>query len=95
MSANWMEMMSNPKGVVIRNYMLQLLGEQKFVKHKDFIERLSAILPTTTDIKELGEIMVAVYEGAYFKALGDCQEQFVKLGYNVNVVRPGNEVGRH
>ncbi len=90
MAANWMEMLSNPKGIVIRNYMLQLLGDQRFLKHQAFIERLAAILPTTADIKELGEIMLAVYESGYFKALGDYQKEFEKLGYNVNVVRPEN-----
>lgn len=87
MNNNWMDLISNPKGVVIRNYMLQILGQEKFAKHKDFIDRLAAVLPTSTDIQELGTIIVSVYENGYFKALNDYKEQFAKLGYEVNVKR--------
>lgn len=87
MSSNWMDMISNPKGVVIRNYMLQLLGQEKFLKHQALIDRLAAVLPTASDIKELSEMFVAVYEIGYFKALNEYREQFQKLGYEVNVKR--------
>jgi len=87
MSNNWMDMISNPKGMLIRNYMLQILGQEKFLKHQAFIDRLAAVLPTSADIKELGEIVVEVYESGYFKALNDYKDQFQKLGYDVNVKR--------
>jgi len=85
MNNNWMDMISNPKGMVIRNYMLQILGQEKFLKHQAFIERLGAVLPTSADIQELGQIMVGVYESGYYKALNDYREQFAKLGYDVSV----------
>ena len=87
MSNNWMDMISNPKGMLIRNYMLQILGQEKFLKHQAFIDRLAAAVPVSADIKELGEIVVEVYESGYFKALNDYREQFQKLGYDVNVKR--------
>lgn len=82
---NWMDMLANPKGTVIKNYMLQILGQDKFLKHQAFIERMAATIPTTADIQELGAIMVAVYESGYFKALNDQKESLQKLGYEVNV----------
>ena len=87
MNNNWMDLISNPKGVVIRNYMLQILGPEKFAKHKEFIDRLAAVMPTSTDIQELGAIIVTVYENGYFKALNDYREKFAKLGYDVSVKR--------
>ena len=80
-----MDAISNPKGTVIRNYMLQILGQEKFLKHQAFIDRLGAVLPTSADVQELGQIVVAVYEQGYFKALNDYREQFKKLGYDVSV----------
>jgi hypothetical protein len=87
MTPNWMDMISNPKGMLINNYMLQILGQEKFLKHKAFIERLGSSLPTTSDVQELGAIVVAIYENGYYKALNDYREQFQKLGYDVNVKR--------
>lgn len=84
---NWMDAISNPKGMLIRNYMLQVLGQEKFLKHQAFIDRLGAVLPTSADIQELGQIIVGVYEQGYYKALNDYREQFQKLGYDVNVKR--------
>ena len=80
-----MDMISNPKGLLIKNYMLQILGEQKFLQHQAFIERLGASIPTSADIQELGAIMVSVYETGYYKALNDYKEKFQKLGYEINV----------
>ena len=85
MTPNWMDMISNPKGVLINNYMLQILGQEKFLKHKAFIDRLGAALPTTADVGELGAIVVAIYESGYYKALNDYREKFQKLGYDVSV----------
>lgn len=85
MATNWMDMISNPKGVLIRNYMLQLLGDEKFLKHQAFIDRLAGVLPSSADIQELGQILVSVYEIAYYKALNDYREKFTKLGYDVSV----------
>lgn len=82
-----MDAISNPKGMLIRNYMLQVLGQEKFLKHQAFIDRLGAVLPTSADIQELGQIIVGVYEQGYYKALNDYREQFQKLGYDVNVKR--------
>jgi hypothetical protein len=85
MSSNWMDMISNPKGLLIRNYMLQILGQEKFLKHQAFIERLAAALPTSADVQEFGQIAVALYENGYYKALNDYREKFQKLGYDVSV----------
>jgi hypothetical protein len=85
MTPNWMDMISNPKGMLIRNYMLQILGQEKFLKHQAFVDRLAAALPTSADVQELGQIVVAIYESGYYKALNDYREQFQKLGYDVNV----------
>jgi len=85
MTSSWIDMISNPKGMVIKNYMLQILGEEKFLKHQAFIERLAAVIPTSADIQELGTIMVGVYETGYYKALNDYRDQFSKLGYDINV----------
>lgn len=90
---NWLEAMTNPKGAMIRNYMLQILGQERFLKHQAFIDRLSATLPTTSDIKELGEICVSLYESGYQTAINDCKEKFEKLGYNVSINRKQIEAG--
>ncbi len=82
---NWMELISNPKGMIIKNHILQILGQNRFTKHQNFIERLATVLQTTSDIQDLGALMTSVYEVGYLKALDECREKLSKLGYNVTV----------
>jgi hypothetical protein len=84
---NWMDLLSNPRGAAVKNYMLQLLGAEKYQKHQSFIERLAVNLQTQSDLEDFANIMVSIFESGYFKALNDYKDKFEKLGYNITVSR--------
>lgn len=67
--------------------MLQLLGSEKYEKHRSFIERLSLTLQTQSDLEDFANIMIGLFEGGYFKALNDYKDQLQKLGYQITVSR--------
>lgn len=86
-NSNWVEMMANPKAAVVKNYLLQLLGAEKYQKHQSFIERLAMTLQTQSDLEDFSNIMMGLFEGGYYKALNDYKDKFAKLGYQITVSR--------
>ena len=84
-NGNWMELLANPRSAVLKSYMLQLLGQEKYKKYQSFIERLGTHLQTQGDLEDFSNIMVAIFESGYMKSLNDYKEKFEKLGYQITV----------
>ena len=85
MSNNWSQFMQNPKGVVLKKFMSQVLGN-KVNPYDEVITRLSTVLITDNDIKVFGEMINDVMVLGYRKAVEDYQTQLNKMGIEVSLI---------
>ena len=84
---NWVQMMSNPQGHIIKQYMAQILKE-KFPPHQEILERLSKNLITDGDLQAFGRLVSEIYQVGYFKAIQEHEVLLTKLGYKINFIKP-------
>ena len=81
-NANWVSIMSNPQGHVIKQYMSEILKE-KFGAHIEILERLSRTLITQGDMQAFGQLVSEIYQTGYFKAIKEHEDLLTKLGYKI------------
>ena len=79
--------MTNPTLFTLRKWLSELIKE-KYQKHDNIVERISASLVTNSDVSEFGLLITDIYETAYRKAVTDYKDQFEKMGVKINVVMP-------
>lgn len=77
--------MSNPKSFTLKKWFIELL-DKDYVPHDDVIERIASSLATEQDMKEFGNLITAVFEKGYRKAIEDYRGQIEKLGIKIHVV---------
>lgn len=85
--ANWLEYLQNPKGLILKKFMAQILL-QKYPPYDDLLSRLATSLITEKDLNLFAKLVNDLYELGYTKAVGDYKEQLTKLGITVNVKTP-------
>lgn len=79
--------MTNPTLFTLRKWLSDLIKE-KYQKHDNIVERISASLITNSDVSDFGLLITDIYETAYRKAVSDYKDQFEKMGVKINVVMP-------
>lgn len=77
--------MLNQSRVVIHRHLHQILQE-RYSKHTNIADRISAYLVTEGDMQEFANLLTDVMDISYSRAVNDCKKQFEKLGYAVNIV---------
>jgi hypothetical protein len=80
------EMLQNPKGMALRNFMAQILG-QKYLEYEELLHRATFFLITDKDAASFSKMINDVYELGYIKAVSDYKEQLNNLGIKVNVTQ--------
>ena len=93
MNSSWVQIMSNPQGHMMKQYMEQLLKE-KYFPHQEIIERMSKNLTTMGDIDAFAKFISEIYQTGYLKAVKDYEESLNKLGYKVKLTpaTPENKI---
>ena len=84
---SWVQMMSNPQGHVIKQYMVEILKE-KFPPHQELLERIGSTLITQGDLEAFGKLVSDVYQTGYLKAIKEHEALLTKLGYKIKFVTP-------
>lgn len=79
--------MSNPTLFMLRKWLSDILKE-KYQKHDNIVERISASLVTASDVSEFSSLVTEIYETALRKSVADYKEQFEKMGVKINVIMP-------
>jgi dsRNA-specific ribonuclease len=82
--ANWLEYLQNPKGLILKKFMAQILI-QKYPPYDDLLSRVAASLVTEKDLTSFANLVNDLYELGYTKAVEDYKEQLTKLGITVKV----------
>lgn len=85
MSNNWAQFMQNPKGVVLKKFMVQVM-EEKARPYDELLTRLSTVLITDNDIKIFGELVNDMLGIGYRKAVEDYRLQLKKMGIEVSLI---------
>jgi hypothetical protein len=76
----------NPYGPAFKKVLLQLLGEQKYVKHIDIIEKISENLVNANNYEKMAQFFVDLWEEGFLTCVDQNQENYKKLGIKVKVV---------
>jgi dsRNA-specific ribonuclease len=84
--ANWLEYLQNPKGLILKKFMAQVLI-QKYSSYDDLLTRVGVSLITEKDLNLFAKMVNDIYELGYIKAVGDYKEQLTKLGVQVNITK--------
>jgi len=83
---NWSQFMQNPKGIVLKKFMLQVMGD-KVNPYDDILTRLGSVLITDNDIKVFGEMINEVMTIGYRRAVDDYRSQLSKMGIEVSLIQ--------
>ena len=78
--------MLNPRKFALRKWLVDLIGENRFSKHDQIVERLGTALSTAKDTEDFGKFAVDVYEAGYMKCLVDCQKKLEGLNIKINLI---------
>jgi hypothetical protein len=94
MSGNWNQMMQNPRVMMLKKYMAQVLPE-KLALYDDILTRVASSLITDNDFKVFAEMINEVLQLGYIKAIEDYRGELQKLDININLLMPHqkNSVG--
>lgn len=87
MNPSWVQMMSNPQGYVIKQYMAGILKD-KMSNNLEILERLGSTLITHNDMQAFGKLVSDVYQAGYMKAIKDHEAALAKLNVKVTLVQP-------
>lgn len=85
MNSSFAKYASNPRAYTIRKWLLELM-ESRYTPFDNLVERVGASLVTDLDLKEFGQLVSAVYECGYLRAMNQCKAQLDELGIKVRVV---------
>lgn len=85
MNNQWAQMMQNPKGIALKKFMVQVMGDRAGL-YEDLFTRLSIALVTDNDFKAFGEMINDIMSTGYKKAVEDYRAQINKLGYEVSLI---------
>lgn len=88
--SNWAQFMQNPKGIVLKKFMLQVMGD-KINPYDELLTRIGTVLITDNDIKAFGDMINDVLGTGYRKAVDDYRTQLNKLGIEVNLISKIND----
>jgi hypothetical protein len=91
---NWSQLMQNPRGMVLKRFMLQILGN-KVGEYDELLTRISTTVITDGDLKSFGDMINAVLAVGYRKAVDDYKDQLSKLGIGVNLISQQNSADNH
>lgn len=81
---SFMKYVSNPRAFTLKKWLIEMLKED-YVSHDDIVDRVSTVLVTDTDLKELGALLSQIYDKAYRNAINDYKAEAEKLGIKVNI----------
>ena len=83
--SNFINYMSNPRSFTLKKWFAELLKED-YSPHDQIIERMSTSITTEKDLKDLGKLIMKLYEKAYLKAVDDYKEQAENMGIKISVI---------
>lgn len=78
-------MMQNPKGIALKKFMSQVMGN-KVGGYDELFTRLGTSLVTDNDLKIFGEMINDILGIGYRKAVEDYRGQLNKLGIEVSLI---------
>lgn len=82
--SGWMQYLSNPHGLVLKQYVANLLPI-KYKENEPIIERISAALQTKEDMERFGRLVADLYEAGFFRAVANYQKELSKLGIKAEI----------
>lgn len=87
MSGNWSQFMQNPKALMIKKFMVQILNN-KVEAYDDLFTRLAPSLVTDGDFRVFAEMINEVLHAGYLRAVDDYRGELNKLGIDVSLTMP-------
>ncbi len=75
----------NPYGPAFKKILLQLLGDQKYLKHTDSIERISENFINANNYEKISQLFVDLWEEGFLTCVDQNKENYKKLGIKVRV----------
>lgn len=84
MNSLYQQMALNPRLFQLKKWITQVLHDDN-PPHLSAVERMSSAIHTEGDLKELGMLILAIYQSGYQKALQECQEQLNASGSNIRI----------
>ena len=96
MSGNWNQMMQNPRVMMLKKFMTQVLPG-KLTVYDDILTRVASSLITDNDFRIFAEMINEILQLGYVKAIEDYREQLQKFNIDINLLMPHqqNSVGNH
>lgn len=85
MNNNFAQFMQNPRGIVLKKFMVQVMGN-KAHDFDEILTRLGTVLITENDINQFGEMINIILGTGYRKAIDAYREELTKMGVQVNLV---------
>lgn len=83
---NLSERLLNPRKHILRKWLLEMLGSDRYVKHDQIVDRIGSHLVTSKDVEDFGKLSVELFEAGYMKCLNDYRGKLQEMGIGVNVV---------
>lgn len=78
-------MMQNPRGVALKKFMSQVIGEKVGI-YDELLTRLSVSIVTDNDLKVFGEMVNDILSNGYRKAVDDYRGELKKIGLEVSLI---------
>jgi len=82
---NFAQYMQNPRGVVLKKFMVQVMGD-KVKSYDELLTRLSTVLITDNDITIFGELINDILGIGYRKAVEAYRSELKKIGIEVSLI---------
>lgn len=84
-TSGWNPMFQNPLIYGVKKHLYDLL-QHRYPKNEAVIEKLAAQVLTEQQYEEIGNLIAAIYEAGYLKAVDDHKDQLEQMGFKANVV---------
>ena len=81
----------NQYAFAVKQLFFNLLGADRYKLHEGFVGKLSDGCASETDYTAIGNLLIAIYESGYFKALDQQKELLAERGLNVSISIPVKE----
>lgn len=91
-TSGWNPMFQNPLIYGVKKHLYEML-QHRYSKNEAVIEKLATQILTEPQYEEFGNLIAAIYESGYLKAVEDHKEQLEKMGYRANVVSEPKKEG--
>ena len=82
--SNFIKYMSNPRSFTLKRWFVELLKED-YLSHDTIVERVASALTTEQDVKDFGNLVTAIYDKAYRKAVEDYRSQAEQMGLKITI----------